>query len=205
MLKEAQVHESQHDINRRKAAVDERASSILGMDIKKVRDVAHEIAATVRRSGALPPAIVVCGGAGSGKTTLAGELSKELEIPTINLDDYLHGGFTKDEELYDERLQRALYDAWEDMPVDGWVLEHVEASNQKIVELIRPTFALHVHPGEEHLLRAAGARNLASGEGDSFREWRAMDSKEKSEKNFNKLEGRVIGRGKTWTLKLLRG
>lgn len=205
MQKEAQVHESQHDSNRRKAAVDEKASSLLGMDTKKVRDVAHEIAATIRRSGALPPAVVVCGAAGAGKTTLSGELSKELEVPSINLDDYLHGGFSKDKEFYEEKLQRALYDAWEDMPIDGWILEHVEASNQKIVELIRPTFALHLHPGEEHLRRAAGARNLASGESDSFREWRAMDSRGKSETNFNKLEGKVIGRGKTWTLKLLRG
>lgn len=205
MNKTAAVHESQHPSNERKAAIDRSASFVMGLSIGRVRETASEIAKAIRSSRVTPVTLVICGGAGSGKTTLSNELSKELEEPVRNLDDYIRGGFTKDVDKYYERLTQAIYDAWEDLPHAGWILEHVEACNPRVLEILRPNFALHLDPGHDHLSRAAKARDMVSGEDSSGRLERAKHSKDRSEQHFESLQGRVLAKGRTWTLKALTG
>ena len=170
--------------NEAKARTDSKAAELLNFDHGELKLAAEKLADKMRKAGP-PYHLVVAGGAGSGKTTLAGALSTALGIPAFDFDEYVRGGWTPDRDEYEERLKRALYDLWTDLPADadGWIVEHVESCSKMMTDLLRPNYALLVDTGEERLRLTAQARN-AVGTFDPAREKRALQSMKTAKEQF---------------------
>lgn len=201
MFKEAQVPEGERKANERKAEVDTLAANLLNIDRGEIKKASQDIIERLHRTGVEPIRLVLAGGAGSGKTTLSGDLSDGLMVPVIDLDEYIKGGWTADRVEYEKRLTQAVYDAWDDLPARrGWVVEHVESCGPDVVSLLRPNFAVLLDPGPDRVRKTAQARNEV-GTFSPTREKRAIESMERAKTQFNKLPGDVLTRGKTWVLK----
>jgi hypothetical protein len=189
--------------NAQKANTDRKAAELIGMDEDVVRSNAKAIAYLLRErcgNGQHEHTlnmlrIVIAGAAGSGKTSIAIHLAKELEVKHIDLDDYIPGGHTSDKKEYDRRFNRGLYEAWDDVPhKSGWIIEHVEACNKDLVGLYSPNYALLVDPGLERIRRAAVARAAVSDGDRKDRLARALETEATSRKQFSALHGTVLGR-----------
>ena len=193
-------------LNAAKAERDERAAEVLGLSLGKISKQAEDLAAMLKKHQRNSYKIVLTGGAGSGKTTLANELSKKLEIPIYDLDNYIRGGWTPDREEYEQRLFHAIYDLWTDLPAGdyGWIVEHVEACSPTITKFLRPNFAVLLDPGEEALMAAARARNSV-GSHDERREDRAVSSSKLAKEQFNAMNARSGERLGNIHIKVLEG
>ena len=177
--------------NALKEQTDAKAAGILGFNADKLAKRAKSIALLMLRECDAPK-VVVCGGAGSGKTELTGELSKALNIPVFDLDKYIQGGWSGNREVYDSALSAAMYDLWSDLPSSGsgYIVEHVEACNPKMVKFLSPDFAIILDPGKEHVTRVANARNTVRfNEG---REGRALSSMLDSKRHFSSVPGSIV-------------
>ena len=193
------------EANAKKADTDRKAAELIGMDEDVVRSNAKAIANLLRIRGGSGPGsgphehtlnllrIVVCGAAGSGKTSIAIHLAKELEVKHIDLDDYIPGGHTSDKKEYDRRFNRGLYEAWDDVPhKTGWIIEHVEACSKELVGLYSPDYAILVDPGLERIRRAAVARAAVSDGDRKDRLARALETEATARRQFSALHGTVL-------------
>jgi hypothetical protein len=190
--------------NARKAEIDTLAADMLNWDQSRLEKVAKKIAAFV--SGE-PKTFCITGGAGSGKTSLAGELAEQLDIPNFDFDEYVPGGYTKESKEYQARLVRGMTNLWDDMPRrSGWIIEHVEACNEDMVKAFKPDFCIFLDPEVERLLRTAQARGAVAGDTDEQvrrREKRALESSEYARMQFEKVPGKSVLHGTGWEMKSL--
>jgi GTPase SAR1 family protein len=193
MIKTAGPPSSEAKANAKKAETDTLAAQLLDLDSARLKKQATRVANFIRNSVSKENArIVITGGAGSGKTTFAGALSKELKLKDFDLDEYVEGGHTADQEAYETRLHNAFLGVWQDLPdKTGWVIEHVEACHPFLVETFEPSFAILVDPGADRLKRTAEARN-AVGKADPSREKRALETMKKAKKQFKALSGKEV-------------
>lgn len=203
---------SERAANRRKSAVDRLAGELMGLDGERVGADALDIASRIRKylgKEQNDPAhlrIVVCGAAGSGKTTLAAALSKHLEIPHFNLDEYIPGGWTPDKSLYRQRRTEGIFKLWQDFPKkSGWVIEHVEAAGEEVRKVFSPRWAILIDPGPERLMRVAEAREQVSG-GDTAatRAIRSLESARIASTQFWGAQGSIIFKEGPYSVRLLR-
>lgn len=189
--------------NARKAEIDTRAADLLNWDQSRLVKVARKIADFVK--GDATKTFCITGGAGSGKTSLAGELAEVLNVPNFDFDEYIPGGYTKDSKEYRGRLVKGMANLWEDMPHrPGWIIEHVEACNEDMLAAFKPDFCIFVDPEVERLLRTAQARGHVAGDDDQQvykREQRALESSEYARMQFSKVSGPVVLSGKGWSMK----
>lgn len=197
---------SETQANAAKAKTDALAADLLDLDQDDLRKDATKIASYIRTH--FKPLknvrVVVAGGAGSGKTTIASALSKELELPAFDLDEFIKGGFTSDKEKYRRRFLKAIHDVWTDMPSGkGWVLDHVESCSPDLLSYLKPHYAILLKPNQERLRLTARARNMVSEDPWPGREKRALESASLAEKQFDEANGSLGTRGKTWVLKHL--
>lgn len=191
--------------NAKKAETDRKAAELIGVDMDAVRRVAKNLAGIIRASQLTPIRIVIAGAAGSGKTTIALALAKELGVKCIDLDEYIPGGHTDDKVEYERRFNRGLYEAWDTVPHrSGWIIEHVRSCHKDLVGLYNPSFALLVDPGMERIRMAAAARAAVSTDAEQDRLARALETERAADKQFTALHGIVLSREpKGYTLKAL--
>lgn len=195
---------SQENVAKKKT--DDLAGQLLSLDDRKMARLAEALAELIigdEKNRDLR--ICVAGGAGSGKSTLAKELSKQLELPVFDLDQFIKGGWTKNQKEYDRRFANALYDCWSALPAKkGWIIEHVEAGNPYLITAFKPSYLIRLTPSERHLRRVAGARALAAGENSPVgRVQRALDSDRISKEQFNQAKGTLMGTLTGCTMKAL--
>lgn len=189
------------ELNQAKASVDARAAALMHLDWDAVREVAEDLAEHI---GEDEPRILVTGGAGSGKTTLAECLEQVLKVRNLNFDNYIPGGWTSDSEEYARRFNKGLYELWEHVPQKkGWVIEHVEACHPDLAGLYPPDYAILVDPGEERLRSSVAARAEVMGDDgkDGARLARALQSDKKAKSQFNAMKGEVIFKAPGFVLK----
>ena len=183
-----------------KAEMNTQASQLLHLDEDALKGKAQKIADAIQAAlgdgvlAGVDPRVLVTGGAGSGKTTLAGQLSQILGVKNLDFDEYIPGGWTTDSEEYARRFNKGLYELWEDVPKKkGWVIEHVESCASSLVGLYNPDFAVLVDPGEERLAAAAEARQAIMGKGtDKGRLARALQSDKKAKEQFKAIPGEIV-------------
>lgn len=183
------------EANAKKDETDRKAGELLHVDFDKMKNDAAELAAHIRGRADGTYKVVVSGGAGSGKTSISFRLAEALGVKHLDMDKYVPGGFTEDEDEYARRLNKALYEMWEDIPTKGgWVIDHVEACSKEVVGLLNPTFALLCDPGVERIRSVAEARKQAGGDA-ADRLARGLQSASKSSKQFAALEGTSLPSG----------
>jgi hypothetical protein len=192
------------EANAKKADTDRRAAELIGVDDDVVRKDAKNLVEQLRKYCGNGPhehtlnmlRIVIAGAAGSGKTSIAVQLAKELGVKNIDLDDFIPGGHTADKLEYERRFNRGLYEAWDSVPHKaGWIIEHIGACNKDLVSLYSPSFALLVDPGPERIRLAAAARAAVSDSGnEKDRLARALETEKSSRKQFDSLHGTVLSR-----------
>jgi hypothetical protein len=191
--------------NAAKAEMNTRAAELLKLDEDALHQQAVKIADAILAAFDGAPRVVVTGGAGSGKTTLAVALEKELGVKNFDFDEYIPGGWTADVEEYARRFHKGLYELWEDVPPKkGWIIEHVEACRPELLGLYNPDFAVLVDPGEERLRQAAEARTAVAGNGEG-RLPRALQSDNKAKAQFKALKGKVLLTVPGFVLKKVEG
>jgi hypothetical protein len=202
MLKNAAVQDP--EMNRRKEETDHRAGELLHVDLDKMKADAEELAAHIRGRAGGVYKVVVSGGAGSGKTSISFRLAEALGAKHLDMDKYVPGGFTEHEVEYARRLNKALYEMWEDIPTKGgWVIDHVEACSKEVVGLLNPTFAILCDPGVERIRSVAEARTQAGSDHEE-RLSRGLQSAIKSTKQYAALKGTHLPSGvPDYHLKLL--
>jgi energy-coupling factor transporter ATP-binding protein EcfA2 len=197
------------ELNKSKAEADARASILMHLDDDALASQAGKIADAIQMEFDDGPRVLVTGGAGSGKTALAGHLSSALGVKSLNFDEYIPGGWTSDAKEYERRFSKGLYEMWDDVPPKkGWVIEHVEACSPNLVGLYRPDFVVLVDPGVERLRQAAEARSEVSGkgaEGSKDRLARALQSDERAKTQYKSLGGEVVFRIPGFELKKIKG
>lgn len=188
--------------NAKKAITDAMAGDLLGplKDEAVLKKAAKTITAIVEHADQKRIKMVITGGAGSGKTTLANDLSKTLGIPVFDFDEYIEGGWTDDKEEYSKRFSKALFEVWQKLPAKGsWIIEHVEACSPDIIRILHPNFRILLHPGNDSLIATAKAREVVSGD-KSDRVSRALQSAKTAEKQFKEAGGGTLKKEKSWTL-----
>lgn len=199
--KHAAPPESEAIANEKKTLTDRAVAAFVGMDRQLSRNMAQEALFKLKP----PYKIVVCGGAGSSKTTFSEEMSKILEIPTFDLDMYIPGGWVEDKKAYQQAFAEGLNNLWDDLPLEKeWIIEHIESAGQEVRDLFKPRWAIHLHPGMSQLSAIARLRGVASGEGVGSREVRAMSSDKLSMTQFKNAPGKIVSEGYGWTLKELK-
>lgn len=193
-----------HAANAAKARTDSLARELLKPDRSKALWIVRKVVAHLIKTPG-PFKIAITGGAGSGKSSISKVLAEVLDVKVFDFDEYVPGGHTKDKAVYKKRLLDGMNNLWDDLPAkDGWVIEHVEAGNELMLKVFKPTFLLLMTPAPQHLLRVAEARGQASEEKEHevyARQTRAMESSETAKKQFEAAPGRVIAKGEGWTLK----
>jgi hypothetical protein len=188
--------------NARKAEIDTLAADMLNWDQSRLVKLAKKIAAFV--GGDTTVRFCITGGAGSGKTSLAGELAEALAIPCFDFDEYIPGGYTWQAKEYRSRLVKGMSNLWDDLPKSGWILEHVEACNEDVVKAFKPDFCIFMDPEVGRLLRTAQARGSVAGDTDEQvrkREQRALESSEYARMQFSKVPGKTVLEGDGWSMK----
>jgi len=188
--------------NEKKSALDDLASELLDIDKSKLERIGAGIAFDLL--GPKPVRLCITGGAGSGKTTIAGTIAERLSIPCFNFDEYIPGGYVRDAAVYQHRLVDGMSNLWDDLPPNGWIIEHVEACNPDMVKAFNPTHCLLVHPEAPFLLEVARARGKIARDTDRAlydREQRALESALYAKMQYDAVPGKVVSKGKEWTLK----
>lgn len=190
--------------NKTKADMNTQAAQLLNLDEDALgAEVKKLVAVIMKVAGS--PRVLVTGGAGSGKTTVAGSLASLLGVKNLDFDEYIPGGWTSDKNEYARRFNKGLYELWEDVPQKkGWVIEHVEACNPDLVGLYNPDWVVLVDPGEERIRRAAEARTAVTGSGEG-RLARALQSVKKAKEQFKAIPGEVELRTPGFVLKKVVG
>lgn len=194
------IPKSERESNEKKNLVDRAVESFIGMGKNFARQTAEEVILKLKD----PYKIVVCGGAGSTKTTFSEALGDVLDIPTFDLDMYIPGGWTPNKKDYEHAFAEGLNNVWDDLPLaKSWIIEHIEASGPAVRDLFKPKWAIHLHFGQEQLKLVAMLRDAVSGESEGARELRALSSNKLSFDQFTKAPGKVIAEGYGWSLKEL--
>ncbi len=182
------------EANKVKSYINTQAANLIGVDMDEVRKDAKAIADSLQKElGTKQLKIVITGGAGSGKTTVAGALATELGLKVFDFDEYIPGGWTEDKKEYERRFNKGLYELWEDCGSlkKGYIIEHVEACHPDLVGLYRPDVAILVHPEIERLRKAAEARSAITGKSEGRLE-RSLQSDKKATRQFNDLGGTPV-------------
>ena len=190
--------------NARKDRTDSLAADLLNIDptprLKNAKRIAQLVGTGAR--------MVITGGAGSGKSSIACDLAELLDVPMFDFDEYVPGGFDKDSKVYRKRLLDAMDNLWGDLPSKGgWIIEHVEACNEYIVKAFRPQYALLVDPPAAKMLRTAAARSQVNNESEKTqlaRVKRAMESAEYARMQYADVPGEKVEKGKGWELKKVK-
>lgn len=190
---------SDEKANERKHQVDQAVDEFLDLNPKKVEAVARAIATHVRAGR-----IVVSGGTGAGKTTVAKALSGLLHIPFFELDDYIPGGGHDNRAVFLARLEQGMNNLWEDLPgKKPWVIEHIECCSPLFREFFEPEFAILITPGEEHLKAVASARDKVGSDSKGKRTSRSLETNRRAIKQFREAPGTVLAESKAWQIKRL--
>ena len=194
----------EEEANAEKRLVESAVASLLKIDQAAIDRLAVDIAKMIRKSGKTPK-VFITGAAGSNKSTLAASLSKELEVPAFDLDDYVKGGYTEDEKKYAHRLVMAWGAVWTDMPSNqnGWILEHVEMCHRTAVDIFKPNFAVLLSPSKSHLMEVADARDRVGDDSKGGRWRRAQETAVRSHGQFDALSTSKFVHGPGWFFKEL--
>lgn len=194
------VPKSETESNAKKALTDRLVSEFLDIDKRLLKNISDEAAYLIRSN----PKVVVCGAAGSSKTSFAKYLSKRLEVPAFDLDEYIPDGWTGDEKKYRINFLNGLDNLWTEVPTKGgWIIEHVHACSPEVAKMFAPKWAIHLNPGKEQLKAVARMRDAVAGEPDGTRSERAISSGRKAFQEFSKIPGKVLAEGSGWILKEL--
>lgn len=189
------------ELNKVKEQTDAQVGVLLKLDKESLQEKAELIAGIIDSTFEGPPRIVVTGGAGAGKSTLAAALAAKLDVKGFSFDQYIPGGFTEKKDEYERRFSKGMYELWEDIPTRrGWIVEHVEACKPEFLGLYAADFAILLDPGEEHLRKVVEARSSLQG-GVTLA--RALTSAAKAASQFNELEGEIVYKGPGLFLKQL--
>lgn len=188
------------DENAQKQRTDDLAGSLLELDDNVVKGWAAKAANTLLGHRGR---IIVTGGAGSGKTTFSKELARLLEIPHLDLDTFIKGGYTPKEKVYEQRLIDGLMSLWNSLPRGGFVVEHVLAARPDIIQVLRPTAVILLNATDKHLIRVASGRAVAARE-DSPNERiaRAIQTGRQARNYYETLAWKEVKNGR-WKMKLL--
>lgn len=199
-----------HKANERKRDLDTLAAELLNIDQEKLVTEAGKIAFDLLGKDVNGPPIRLCitGGAGSGKSTIASVIAERLSLPCFDFDEYIPGGYHKDQKTYHKRLLDGMDNLCNDLPTKrGWVIEHVEACNDDMVKAFRPTHCLILEPKTSRIMRTANARGEVAEDTPSKtyeREQRALESAEYARMQFEEVNGDVVKAGEGWRLKKVK-
>lgn len=191
------------DENAQKQRTDDLAGSLLELDDDVVKGWARKAASLVKGKNAVR--IIVTGGAGSGKTTFSKELSKLLEVPHLDLDTFIKGGYTEDKKTYEQRLIAGLMDLWNVIPRNGFVMEHVLAARPDIIQALRPDAVIFLNATDKHLIRVASGRAIAAREDSpQDRIARALQTGQQARHYYESLAWKEEKDGR-WKMKVREG
>ena len=196
------IPKSETESNAKKSLTDRIVSDFLNIDERLLKNISDEAAYKIRSAN---PKVVVCGAAGSSKTSFAKHLSKKLDVPTFDLDEYIPEGWTGDEKKYETNFLNGLDNLWTELPLKGgWIIEHVHACSPKLAKMFNPGWAIHLNPGKQQLKAVARMRDAVAGEPDGTRTERAISSGRKAFQEFSKIPGEIVAEGSGWILKELK-
>ena len=84
------------EANAAKIEMNTQVAQLLHLDEDTLKAKSKELADAIKRASEGSPRILVAGGAGSGKTTIARILSTLFVVKNLDLDEYIPGGWTSD-------------------------------------------------------------------------------------------------------------
>lgn len=184
------------ELNKVKENTDAQVAILLKLDKESLHEKVQEVSDAIWNAvgddvlAGVSPRVVVAGGAGSGKSTFAADLSTTLGVKGFSFDQYIPGGFTEKKDEYERRFNKGMYELWEDLPQKkGWVIEHVESCKPEFLGLYAADFAILLDPGEEHLRKVVEARTTLQG-GVTLA--RALTSAAKAVSQFEELKGEIV-------------
>lgn len=191
------------ELNKVKENTDAQVAILLKLDKESLHEKVELVADVIDSTFEGQPRIVITGGAGSGKSTFAADLSTTLGIKGFSFDQYIPGGFTEKKDEYERRFNKGMYELWEDLPQKkGWVIEHVESCKPEFLGLYAADFAILLDPGEEHLRKVVEARTTLQG-GVTLA--RALTSAAKAVSQFEELKGEIVFKAPGVFLKQIEG
>lgn len=186
--------------NDAKRATEKAVASFLDLDSTHIQNRARACAWEIED----PKKIVICGAAGSFKSSFAEGLCEELEIPVFDLDEYIVGGWTPNKKAYDQAFATGVNDLLDDLPLQReWIVEHIEACNPVVLELLRPKWAVLMSPGLDEIYNVAKLRSAVDGGSAEVRRQRALSTSKTSSAQFKAAPGKVVAQGNGWFLKKL--
>jgi hypothetical protein len=182
------------DENTRKDRLDDLASELLHLDSAARRKLVSLVLHHLPRIDELR--LCITGGSGSGKSVFARTVAVGFAIPIYDFDKFIVGGYHPHGEEYRTRLADARKKLWISLPNHGgWIVEHVEACNQDMVELLKPSHCILVEPTLDEAMQVSAARSATSGDSPTetaSRMKRALESREYARMQFDKLKGHTL-------------
>jgi hypothetical protein len=191
--------------NAHKRLVDGLASKLLKIDTSSLKRTADEIGAWLSKHMGGDLRIVVSGGTGANKSTVAKFLGQQFDIPSFDLDEYIEGGYDPDLEVYQKRLTDSFYRVYQAMPTtSGWLLEHVLACSPSVVNFFKPNVAILLTPPVEQLIEVANARDMVGEDTKGQRAVRSVQTANEAQKHWRNLNGVMGFTAPLWSVQVIK-